>query len=209
MGGHTRRRGEDPLPAGEKAYIVPQVLESLQRGEFNGRASAPIATRGDIMQTEKRPKYFVNRRESVTIRCQACGRVATFSVASFRGRKHSLKVHCPCTAIFAVDLEFRQDYRTPAHIPATYRALSTPKARARNCVVANQSTGGLLLAIDEEVPVKANDRLIVCYRPQTDISQEIERIITVRHHLRGNSIGGAFIDAPVQPPLMTQPIRIH
>lgn len=158
------------------------------------------------MLTDKRQKYFVNHQELVTIRCKSCGRVATFSVASFRGRKHSLKVNCPCTTTFAVDLEFRQDYRIQSHIPATFRAISTPRARARNCIVANHSSGGLMLMIDEDVPVKADDRIIVCYRPQADLTQEIERIVTVRHHQRGRSIGGAFIDAPAPPP---PPARMH
>ena len=93
-------------------------------------------------------------------------------------------------------------YRTQSHIPATFRAISTPKARARNCIVANHSSGGLMLMIDEEVPVKTDDRIVVCYRPQADIAQEIERVVTVRHYQRGRSIGGAFLDAPAPAPLM-------
>lgn len=146
------------------------------------------------MNTEKRQKYFVNRKEAVTIRCMSCGRIGTYSVAGLRGRKHSIKVNCPCTEIFAVDLEFRQDYRTRSNIAATFRALSTPRARARQCVVADQSNGGLLLHIGEEVPIKTDDRLIVSYRPDADSPQEIERIISVRHYERGSRIGGAFID---------------
>ena len=149
------------------------------------------------MDTSKRQKYFVNHQEAVTIRCKTCGRVGTFSVAGLRGRKHSLTVNCPCTEIFAIDLEFRRDFRSVTHIPATFRALSTPKGRARHCVVANQSSGGLLLRIDEEVPVKANDRLVVCFCPQEGLAQEIERIISVRHYEHGNTIGGSFIDAPL------------
>lgn len=162
------------------------------------------------MNTAKRQRYFVNHREVVTIRCKSCGRVGTFSVAGLRGRKHSLKVNCPCTEIFAIDLEFRHDYRIITCIPATYRALSTPKGRARHCVVANQSSGGLLLHIDEDVPVKTNDRLIVCFRSPEGIAQEIERIITVRHYEHGNSIGGAFTDIPLaSPPMKKNRIQLH
>lgn len=169
----------------------------------------PMNPQVAVMPTEKRQKYFVNHQELVTIRCKSCGRVATFSVASVRGRRHSLNVNCPCTAVFAVDLEFRQDYRIQTHIPATFRALSTPKARARNCIVANHSSGGVMLVIDEDVPVKADDRIIVCYRPQAELTLEIERIITVRHHQRGRSIGGAFIDAPAPPPPLAGVSLVH
>jgi hypothetical protein len=161
------------------------------------------------MDRENRQKYFVNRQEAVTIRCKACGRIGTFSVVNLRGRKHSLQVNCPCSATFAVELEFRHDFRAKTHIPATFRALSTPKSRARDCVVANQSNGGLLLQINEAVPVKTNDRLIVCYRPLVEVAGEIERIITVRHYERGATIGGAFIDAPFPPPLRVNTIMLH
>jgi hypothetical protein len=106
-------------------------------------------------------------------------------------------VNCACGEIFAADFEFRCDFRIKTHIPATVRAISTPRVRARHCIVADQSNGGLLLRIDEEVPVKTEDRLIVRYRPQNEMAEEIERIIAVRHHLRGSRIGGAFVD-PVQ-----------
>lgn len=154
------------------------------------------------MQSEKRQKYFVNRQQQVTIRCNACGRGLTFATARFRGRRHALKVTCPCSRVIAIELEFRQDYRMQTRIPATYRALSTPRSRARHGIVANHSRNGLMLMIDEEVPVKANDRLVVCYRPQANLDQEIERIITVRHHQRGRSLGGAFIEAPPSSPAM-------
>ncbi|MGD9947088.1 MAG: hypothetical protein AB7U29_01265 [Desulfobulbus sp.] len=159
------------------------------------------------MGTPKRQKYFVNHQEAVTIRCNSCGRVGTFSVAGLRGHKHILKVNCPCSEIFAIDLEFRHDYRVATHIPATFRALSTSKGRARYCVVGNQSSGGLLLRINEDVPVKTNDRLVICLRPQEEDTQEIERIITVRHYEHGGSIGGAFIDVPL--PVTSNSVQLH
>jgi hypothetical protein len=144
--------------------------------------------------TPKRQKYFVNRKETVTIRCRTCGRLETFPVANFKGRKHSVRVNCACAETFEVDLEFRQDYRQKTNITGSFRALSTPRARARQCIIADHSTGGLLLAITDEVPIKQDDRLIVCYRPNADSAHEVERIISVRHYDRGNRIGGAFID---------------
>lgn len=161
------------------------------------------------MEKEKRHKYFVSRQDTVTIRCTSCGRIGTFSVAGLRGRKHSLRVNCPCSENFAVDLEFRRDFRIKSHIPATFRAVSTPKARARHCIVANQSSGGLLLQIGDEVPVKIDDRLIVCYRPREELAEEVERIITVRHYERGAGIGGAFLESPLSTPLRAQTIALH
>jgi len=154
---------------------------------------------GQSMKTKKKQKYFVNREEVVTIRCRTCGRIETFSVASLQGKTHSLQVNCACAETFEVDLEFRQDYRKKTSITGSFRAISTPRARARQCVIADQSTGGLLLQIAEEVPIKQDDRLIVCYRPDVDSPHEIERIINVRHYDRGSRIGGAFIDIDAYP----------
>lgn len=150
------------------------------------------------MNLEKRQKYFVNRQDAVTIRCKTCGRVGVFPVVTLKKQNHALHVNCLyCNVRFAVDLEFRSDYRIPINIPATYRAFSTPKTRARHCIVANQSSGGLLLRITEDVPVKKEDRLIVCYRQQTHFPVEIERVLSVRHYDRGHCIGGAFVNEPV------------
>lgn len=146
------------------------------------------------MKPPKKQKYFVNRKEAVTIRCRTCGRMETFPVARLQGKKHSIQVTCACAETFEVDLEFRQDYRKKTNITGSFRALSTPKARARHCLIADHSNGGLLLQIGEEVPIKEDDRLIVSYRPDLDSPHEIERIITVRHYDRGTRIGGAFID---------------
>lgn len=142
----------------------------------------------------KKQKYFVNRKETVAIKCRSCGRIEILPIAGLKGKKHSMQVHCPCTEVFEIDLEFRQDYRQKTNIAASFRALSTPRSRARQCVIADHSNGGLLLAITEEVPIKPDDRLIVSYRPDAGSPQEIERIISVRHYHRGSRIGGAFLD---------------
>jgi hypothetical protein len=150
---------------------------------------------GDQASTrEKRLKYYVNRQELVTIRCRTCGRVETFPVVDLKGQRHTVRMHCTCNETFEVDLEFRQDYRKKTHIVGSFRALTTPKTRARQCVIADHSNGGLLLTINDEVPIKEDDRLIVCYRPDADSPHEVERIIRVRHYNHGQRLGGAFID---------------
>ncbi len=161
------------------------------------------------MKTEKKQKYFVNRQEAVTIQCLSCGRVGNFSVASLKKKKHSLRVNCPCSEIFEVDLEFRQDYRQKTHINGSYRALSTPKERARHCIIADHSSGGLLLQVTEEVPIKNDDKLIVNYRLDSNAAQEIERIISVRHYNLGRHIGGAFVDRHPQPEARQLHAAVH
>lgn len=150
------------------------------------------------MAAKKIQKYFVNQQEEVTIQCQTCGRMQTLFMASAENNKHSITINCPCTTTFAVALEFRQNYRQKTHIKAHFRALSTPRARARGCIIADQSQGGLLLQVTEKVPIKHNDQVIVSYRPDSSFPQEIEKTLRVCHYHPGQGIGGAFIDAPPQ-----------
>ena len=150
------------------------------------------------MATKIIQKYFVNQQEEVTIQCRSCGRKQTLFIASPENKKHSFTIDCPCSATFPVALEFRQDYRQKSHIMAHLRALSTPRARARSCIIADQSNGGLLLQVMEEVPIKQDDHIIVSYRPDSSFSQEIEKTLRVCHYHPEHGFGGAFIEPPPQ-----------
>lgn len=146
------------------------------------------------MRAWKKQKYFVNRREVLTVRCRYCGKESTVPVDSLKDRKHLLKVTCSCAESFDIELEFRKDFRRKTDISGTVRPLTTPRQRARQCTIADHSTGGLLLHLADAVPVRKDDKLIVCYQPDIDSSVEVERVITVRHLDGGMRIGGAFID---------------
>jgi len=150
------------------------------------------------MDTEKKQKYFVSRKKTVTIKCLACGKVRTVPVENLNKKSHSLTINCPCTKTFEVDLEFRHDYRQKSHIVGSFRAYSSPKERSRRCVIADQSLGGLLLHVQDDLPIKHDDRLIVSYPPDSGSLREIERVISVRHYTPGSRIGGAFVDAKDQ-----------
>jgi len=139
-------------------------------------------------------KYFVNQQEEVTIQCRTCGRLQTLFIANPENKKPLVTIHCPCSATFPVALEFRQDYRQKTHILGHFRALSTPRARARSCIIVDQSKGGLLLQVMEEVPIKQDDHVIVSYRPNNSFSQEIEKTLRVCHYHPEHGIGGTFIE---------------
>ena len=161
------------------------------------------------MDTAKKQKYFVNQQEAVAIQCRHCGRVETIPVESLRNSKHSVQVNCACKKTFDVDLEFRKDFRKRTSISATFRALTTPKTRARRCIIADQSDGGLLLHINEEVPVKANDQLVVSIPADNITYRETERVLSVRHYEMGFRIGGAFIDDSTRFEANLPPVLSH
>lgn len=146
------------------------------------------------MGAGNKQKYFVNRQEVLTIKCRSCGKESSVPVDSLKNRKHSLKVTCTCAESFDIELEFRKDFRKKTEITGTVRPLTTPKHRARQCTIADHSTGGLLLHLADAVPVRKDDKLIVSYQPDTGSAMEVERVITVRHLDAGMRIGGAFID---------------
>jgi len=150
------------------------------------------------MDTEKKQKYFVSRKKNATIKCLACGKVRTVSVENLNKGSHSLTINCPCTKTFEVDLEFRHDYRQKSHIVGSFRAFSSSKEHSRRCVIADQSMGGLLLHVQEDLPIKQDDHLIVSYPPDSSSHREIERVISVRHYTPGYRIGGAFVDTKDQ-----------
>lgn len=127
------------------------------------------------MNAEKRQKYFVNQREAVTIRCSSCGRIGTFAVGGLRGQGHSLRVNCPCTQSFAVDLEFRHDFRVATSIPATIRTESMGKEQATPCVVTNRSRGGLQVQLKESLPVQTDEHIVISFPPDAGSSKKVER----------------------------------
>ncbi len=162
------------------------------------------------MATKIIQKYFVNHQEEVTIQCRTCGRIQTLFIASPENKKHTFTFNCPCSATFPVALEFRQDYRQKTHIMAHFRALSTPRARARNCIIADQSNGGLFLLVTEEVPIKQDDHIIVSYRPENSFSQEVEKTLRVCHYHPEHGIGGAFIESsPHQHEARPRQVALH
>lgn len=179
--------------------MVSQCVTNIARTEGMTMDPAFPSKAIDPQKAEsRRQKYFVNRKKVVTVKCRACGKAQPLSVDSLKEQRHTLKLQCSCSRVFEIDLEFRRDYRTKSRISGSFRALSTPRARARQCIIADHSDGGLLLAITDEVPIKENDRLIVSYLPDIDATQEIERIISVRHYQHGKRIGGAFLETMTQ-----------
>lgn len=146
------------------------------------------------MNSDKRQKYFVTQHDTVSILCRKCGKTETLAITALRQGKNAATIRCQCSERIDIELETRKDYRRKTNISATFRAATTPKTRARQCTIADQSEGGLLLQITEAVPVKTNDQLIVSFFTDSSTLRETERVISVRHYDEGLRIGGAFID---------------
>jgi len=149
------------------------------------------------METYMAPnqKYYVNKNDTITIRCLACKKTRSLSAASLKSKPHTLKVQCPCTNTFAVDIEFRRSYRKDVHIAGGYRKMHEGKGEERSCVVRDISVGGLGITILHGTSVQVEDELIVTFRVDDRQRNKIDTAVKVRHVDSGKKIGGEFIDA--------------
>ncbi|MBU0680909.1 MAG: hypothetical protein KKD73_05760 [Proteobacteria bacterium] len=60
----------------------------------------------------------------VVVRCPACSRKHTLSVARFKGKKEIIKVRCHCAELFALELEFRKSVTTGASYTGNFENCS-------------------------------------------------------------------------------------
>ena len=140
-------------------------------------------------------KYYVSKNDTITVRCLGCKKTRSFSVAGLKGKPHTLKVQCPCTNTFAVDIEFRRSYRKDVHIAGEYRKRHEDEAEVRSCVVQDLSVGGLGIRIEHATTVQVEDELIVTFRlDDRQPHKKIDTAVKVRHVDPNKKFGGEFID---------------
>ena len=142
-----------------------------------------------VMKTEQ--KYYVGNYNKLTIRCLACKKDRTLTVADLKLKHHVIKVACPCSHSFVVNLEYRQSYRKQLNIVGSYRKLYEPIEQEKPCTVRNISLGGLGLTITNDTTIHVDDELIVSFKLGTQ-QHKYETTFLVQHIDSGNNIGGMF-----------------
>lgn len=106
---------------------------------------------------------FASEDNEVTIVCPHCGLSRDTSVSKFKGKKNQLVITCRCKKKFAVDIDFRQDFRQPLTLPATYQILSGSQKELTDTFIDDISLSGLRLRLSGD-PVSVGDRLEVVFR---------------------------------------------
>ncbi|MBM9537769.1 PilZ domain-containing protein [Desulfobulbus alkaliphilus] len=139
-------------------------------------------------------KYYVNKSDTITVRCLACNKSRSFSVAGLKGKSRNLKVQCPCTNTFAIDIEFRRSYRKDVHIAGGYRKRDEVEDVERSCVVRNISVGGLGIKIEHDTTIQVDDELIVTFKLDDRHQRRIDTAVKVRHVDPEKRFGGEFVD---------------
>jgi hypothetical protein len=142
------------------------------------------------MKTEQ--KYYIGNYKKLTIRCLACKKDRTVTVDDFKLKHHVIKVTCPCSHSFVVNLEFRQSYRKELDITGSYRKIHEPIEQEKPCIVKDISLGGLGLTITSDSTIRIDDELIVSFRIGALQQHKYEATCQVRHIESGINIGGMF-----------------
>jgi c-di-GMP-binding flagellar brake protein YcgR len=150
------------------------------------------------MRTEQ--KYYIGNYKKITIRCLACKKNRTVTVEDLKRKHHVIKVVCPCSHAFVVNLEFRQSYRMQLNIVGSYRKSYEPIEQNKSCTVRDISRGGLGVTITNDNTIKVGDELIVSFKLGALQQHKFEAACQVRHIDSGIIIGGMFTPSKLTGP---------
>lgn len=157
-------------------------------------------------------KAFVNRDNNTVIVCPGCGARKSAKVEKFRGKKHSLKVKCPCGNQFAVHLDFRKHYRKPTDLDGFYKKKKVNLVgyfvnlsrgdewqedeghTAVNCMIKNISMGGIGIVLLGHSVVQEDDELRIQFVLDNKKKTEVNRNVVVVS-ISENVIGCQFTES--------------
>ena len=172
------------------------------KGQVVKKISDEAPTRSE--EAKKLPVVDLNVRKGnrVILSCPSCLLVRDVSVDKYAGKKHFLKVNCPCGKTYGVNLNFRKNYRKEVAIGGYYtvpdedqdvtetRKVSTIPI---NCRIKNISLGGLGFTALNRIRFQVGDELKVKFTLDKEPPETIEKKVIVRG-IHDNHIGCEFIE---------------
>lgn len=113
-------------------------------------------------------KSHIRNDDTTIIICPACNRAKRISVATFKRKKHILKVRCSCKTVFKVQLDYRNHYRKSVSLSGIYETLYqydqskgamdiidlSPGGLRYNVIGVNRLQTGFVLALDFQLDDK-------------------------------------------------------
>jgi hypothetical protein len=141
-------------------------------------------------------KVFVRKDNQAMVRCPFCAVTKDFSVASFKGKSHSIKLRCACKRIFQVDLDFRRAYRKNTKLAGYYAVLiveGTKGGRQLQMYVDDLSLGGIGMTTVGPHGLKEGALLTVEFVLNDPKRTSITKKAIVRR-LTGSRVGCEFVD---------------
>ena len=152
-----------------------------------------------VMKTKQ--KYYIGNYDKINIRCLACRRVQSVMAADLKFKQHVIKVSCPCSHSFVVNLEYRKSYRKQFNIAGSYRKIHESIEKEKSCTVINISTGGIGLTITNDNTIQIDDELIVYFRIGTLQQHKFKAICQVRQINSGINVGGMITRSKIDESL--------
>ncbi|MGW8161586.1 MAG: MBL fold metallo-hydrolase [Desulfobulbales bacterium] len=143
-------------------------------------------------QKKKLPIQNLNVRKDkhVTLSCPSCLLVREISVEKYAADgQHFLTVHCPCGAIFGVNLNFRKHYRKDVSLGGFFSTDDLnvnwshdgkPPTIPINCSIKNISLGGIGFTALGRVRLQVGDRLFIKFTLDKEPPEIVEKEVIVR-----------------------------
>ena len=136
-------------------------------------------------------KAFVRADGSTTIICPTCRMAKNISATPFKGKKHLLKVGCPCGEAFTIQLDFRHHYRKKTTFPATFSFVDNPADGKIKVQLTDISLSGVAFVSNTPKLVQVGLDLIIEFTLDDKKKTLIKKKITVRN-IRDKVIGCEF-----------------
>ncbi|MDH4318685.1 MAG: PilZ domain-containing protein [Desulfobulbaceae bacterium] len=136
-------------------------------------------------------KSFVRSDGSTTIICPKCRMAKNVPALQFKGKKHLLKVRCPCNETFEVQLDFRHHYRKKTTLPAQISFLDTPADGKISVQLSDISLSGIGFTINTPSLMTIGLDLVIEFNLDDKKNTLIKKKITVRN-IREQAIGCEF-----------------
>ena len=137
-------------------------------------------------------KVIIAPDGTALIRCPGCGREKVVPTSRLKS-KFKFKVKCPCSSVFAVQLEFRRRFRKATDLEAYFEKLraqdrwgkihwqsSGGGARASNCMVKNVSAHGIGVVPGASHDLHEGDFIQVRFTLDNSAATPIEKKAVVR-----------------------------
>lgn len=135
------------------------------------------------------PRVFVTEDGLAAITCPNCGLTRKVPVATYCGKRHSLKVRCRCNQTFTAELEFRQYHRKPTDLSGIYDLLSD--SGGGRVVIKDLSRNGIGFMVSGMHNVKVGHNILIDFSLDDQKQTKLRKKAVVRA-VHNNRIGCEF-----------------
>jgi hypothetical protein len=144
-------------------------------------------------------KLYVNPDGTATFICPNCGCARRESAEQYKDHKGSIKIECPCTNVYEIELEFRKYYRKETYLEGIYYR-SAHSDDWGKMVVKNLSMGGCGLETINTCTLVEGEEI------KLEFMLDGRRGITIRKKAVVTEIEGRYVGCKFsQPPGFVDP----